>query len=113
VFAIAITLLILDIKVPHQSSSRSLAELAELNTTRSGWTLGIGGEYAFTDWITGFVEYDHYNFDRDSDNFVCGPVACFGRTFGFPVEVKETKDVFKVGVNFLWSPGAGGFGARY
>jgi uncharacterized membrane protein len=29
VFAIAITLLILDIKVPHQSSSRSLAELAE------------------------------------------------------------------------------------
>ncbi|MEY2608171.1 MAG: hypothetical protein QOH31_6025 [Verrucomicrobiota bacterium] len=62
---------------------------------------------------TGFVEYDHYNFDRGSDNFVCGPVACFGRTFGFPVEVKETKDVFKVGVNFLWSPGAGGFGARY
>ena len=87
--------------------------IATVSTTRSGWTLGIGGEYAFTDWITGFVEYDHYNFDRGSDNFVCGPVACFGRTFGFPVEVKETKDVFKVGVNFLWSPGVGGFGARY
>jgi len=87
--------------------------IATASTTRSGWTLGIGGEYAFTDWITGFVEYDHYNFDRDSDNFVCGPLACFGRTFGFPVDVRETADVFKVGLNLLWSPGPGAFGARY
>ncbi len=87
--------------------------IATASTTRSGWTLGIGGEYAFTDWITGFVEYDHYNFDRDSDNFVCGPLACFGRTFGFPVDVRETADVFKLGLNLLWSPGPGAFGARY
>jgi opacity protein-like surface antigen len=85
--------------------------IATVNSTRSGWTIGIGGEYAFTNWITGFIEYDHYNFDRDSDNFVCGPVACFGRTFGFPLDVRETKDVFKVGLNLLWSPGP--FGMRY
>ncbi len=87
--------------------------IATVSTTRSGWTLGIGGEYAFSNWITGFVEYDHYNFDRDSDNFVCGPLACFGHTFGFPVDVRETKDVFKVGLNFLWSPGPQAFGLGY
>jgi hypothetical protein len=26
------------------------------SNTRSGWTVGIGGEYAFTNWFTGFVE---------------------------------------------------------
>src|SRR5713226_1392721 len=26
---------------------------------RGGWTVGIGGEYAFTDWLTGFIEYDY------------------------------------------------------
>jgi outer membrane immunogenic protein len=33
------------------------------NATRSGWTLGVGGEYAFLNWLTGFVEYDYYGFD--------------------------------------------------
>ena len=34
--------------------------------TRSGWTVGIGGEYAFTNFVSGFVEYDYYDFgDRD------------------------------------------------
>ncbi len=26
------------------------------SNTRSGWTVGVGGEYAFTNWFTGFVE---------------------------------------------------------
>src|SRR5256885_840087 len=30
--------------------------------TRGGWTVGVGGEYAFLDWLTGFVEYDYYDF---------------------------------------------------
>jgi outer membrane immunogenic protein len=34
--------------------------------TRSGWTVGIGGEYAFSNFLSGFVEYNHYGFgDRD------------------------------------------------
>ena len=63
--------------------------IATLSDTRTGGTVGIGGEYAFTNWITGFIEYDYYNFGTSSDNFV------------FPVEIKETKSVLKVGVNFL------------
>ena len=74
---------------------------ATVSDTRSGGTVGVGVEYAFSNWITGFVEYDYYNFGTNSDNFVCGPTACFGH-FGFPVDIKETKNVFKVGVNFLF-----------
>ena len=30
--------------------------------TRSGWTVGVGGEYAFTNFLSGFVEYGYYDF---------------------------------------------------
>ena len=34
--------------------------------TRGGWTVGVGGEYAFTDSLSGFVEYNYYDFgDRE------------------------------------------------
>jgi outer membrane immunogenic protein len=79
------------------------------SNTRSGWTVGVGGEYAFTNWLTGFAEYDYYNFSNNSDNFACGPVACFvGLGNAFPVDRKESKSVFKVGLNVLF--GGGGYG---
>ena len=67
--------------------------------TRGGWTVGVGGEYAFTDWITGFIEYDYYGFGT--------------RTVGFPViggvvanlDIKENKSVVKAGINFKFGPG--------
>jgi outer membrane immunogenic protein len=89
---------------------------ATLSDTRSGWTVGIGGEYAFTNWLTGFVEYDYYNFGTRTNNVVCGPVACFvGGPALFPFDVKETKSVVKVGLNVLFGagPGPGPFAARY
>jgi outer membrane immunogenic protein len=30
--------------------------------TRAGWTIGVGGEYAFTNYLSGFVEYNFYDF---------------------------------------------------
>ena len=61
--------------------------------TRGGWTIGIGGEYDFTDWLTGFAEYDYYGFGTRTVGFPVGPlVANF--------DVKESKSVFKVGLNF-------------
>jgi len=73
------------------------------SNTRSGWTVGVGGEYAFTNWLTAFIEYDHYGFGSSSDNFVCGVANCVG-VLGpaFPLDRKESKDVVKVGLNFLW-----------
>jgi outer membrane immunogenic protein len=71
--------------------------VATASDTRNGWTIGIGGEYAFSNWITGFAEYDYYDFGTRSDTFLCGPINCFGN-----IDVKETKSVFKVGLNFLF-----------
>jgi outer membrane immunogenic protein len=72
---------------------------------RSGWTVGIGGEYAFTNFLSGFAEYNYYDFGtRD---------ALFGYTDGttFTYAIKETKSVFKVGLNLRW--GAGPVVANY
>jgi hypothetical protein len=61
-----------------------------------GWTVGIGDEYAFTNFVSGFVEYDYYNVgDRD--------VLFTGNTFStFTYDIKETKSVVKVGLNLRW-----------
>ena len=80
--------------------------IASFDNTRSGWTIGVGGEYAFTNWLTGFVEYDYYDFGSRSDNVVCGPVRCFvGGPISLPFDVKETKNVVKVGLNILFNAG--------
>jgi outer membrane immunogenic protein len=68
--------------------------------TRSGFTVGIGGEYAFTNFLSGFAEYDYYNFGTNDILFVDN----FGGRFTYGI--KETKSVFKVGLNLRW--GAGG-----
>jgi outer membrane immunogenic protein len=67
--------------------------------TRSGWTVGVGGEYTFTNFVSGFVEYDYYDFgDRD--------VLFAGNTFAtFTYGIQETKSVVKAGLNLRWGGG--------
>jgi len=61
--------------------------------TRSGLTVGVGGEYAFLDWLTGFIEYDYYDFGTRNVGLTFAPV-----TFGF--DIHEKKSVVKAGLNF-------------
>src|SRR5581483_8551970 len=68
--------------------------IATGSETRSGWTVGIGGEYAFTNNLSGFIEYDWYGFGTKTVAFVDN----FGGTF--PVDIKESKSVLKVGLNY-------------
>jgi outer membrane immunogenic protein len=82
------------------------AIIGTASATRSGWTVGIGGEYAFTNFLTGFAEYDYYDFGRRDVLFVDNSV--FG---GYTFAIKETKSVFKVGLNLRW--GAGPVVANY
>jgi outer membrane immunogenic protein len=90
------------------------AAIVTFSDTRNGWTIGIGGEYAFSNWLTGFVEYNYYDFGSRSHNAVCGAVACFvGGPNSVLFDVKETKSVVKVGLNFLFNAGAGTVTARY
>jgi outer membrane immunogenic protein len=79
---------------------------ASASETRGGWTVGIGGEYAFTDWLSGFAEYNYYNFGTRTNSLVCGVGACFGGGLAAArFDIKETKSVFKVGLNARWGGG--------
>jgi outer membrane immunogenic protein len=72
----------------------NLVSVATASETRTGWTVGVGGEYAFLDWLTGFVEYDYYDFGTKSNTFTGTLPAPT-----FVVSIKETKSVAKVGLN--------------
>jgi outer membrane immunogenic protein len=78
---------------------------ATASETRGGWTVGIGGEYAFTNWLSGFAEYDHYEFGTRTNTFT----IVTGGTIG--IDVRERKDVVRVGLNLRW--GGGPVVARY
>jgi outer membrane immunogenic protein len=71
---------------------------ASASETRTGWTVGAGGEYAFTDYLTGFVEGDYYDFGTRSTSFTTFPVI-----IGLPVDIKERKFVAKAGFNFKFN----------
>jgi outer membrane immunogenic protein len=73
---------------------------AAASETRGGWTVGFGGEYALTDWLSGFAEYDYYDFGNRGNTFVTPA----GGTFG-TVDIKERKGVFKIGFNLRWGSG--------
>jgi outer membrane immunogenic protein len=77
--------------------------------TRSGWTIGVGGEYAFTDFLSGFVEYNYYDFG--TRNIAFEPqIAGLSPAF---VDIKETKSVVRVGLNFRFGGYAAPVAAEY
>ena len=76
------------------------AILATASQTRGGWTIGVGGEYAFNDWLSGFVEYDYYDFGTKGATFV----APGGGVLGI-ADIKERKSVAKVGLNVRFGYG--------
>ncbi len=79
--------------------------VATASSTRGGWTVGVGGEYAFSNWLTGFVEYDYYKFDNDSPSaLVCTPGRC-GIFFTNAVSVTTDINVVKAGLNVKFGPG--------
>jgi len=80
-----------------------------LTTTRWGWMIGVGGEWAFWDNWSVKVEYDHMEFRRQRQTLQ--PVGAGALAFDYDIE--QTVDLVKVGVNyrFGWSPGP--ISARY
>jgi len=78
------------------TATDTLLRVSTLSDTRGGWTIGGGGEYAFLDWLTGFVEYDFYDFGTRTE----GLVGTAGGLTLLNFDVKETKSVFKAGLNF-------------
>jgi outer membrane immunogenic protein len=74
------------------------AGFATASETRGGWTVGIGGEYAFLDWLTGFVELDYYRFGSGASTFAC--TGCGLPSPFVTLDTTTSISVFKVGLNF-------------
>jgi outer membrane immunogenic protein len=86
------------------------AAVATTSETRECWTIGVGGEYAFLDWLTGFIEYDYYGFRNSTQNFACTAAACpVTTTTAFPVNVTTNVNVVKAGLNFKFGPNTRGW----
>ena len=79
---------------------------ASASETRGGWTVGIGGEYAFTGNLSAFIEYDWYSFGTEPNLFLTPA----GLAFDY-INIKENKSVLKIGVN--WKFGKGPVVANY
>src|SRR5262245_63379468 len=77
--------------------------------TRSGWTIGVGGEYAFTNFLSAFVEYNYYDFGNRVISFT-PQIVGLGPAF---VDIKETKSVLRAGLNFRFGGYATPVAARY
>ena len=77
--------------------------VATASATQSGWTVGIGGEYAFLNWLTGFIEYDYYRFGSSNP----GPLVCTPAVCGFAANnlgITTNVNVLKAGLNFKFTP---------
>jgi len=79
---------------------------ATASETRGGWVIGVGGEYAFTNFLSGFVEYDYYGFGTRTVNFTNPNTLAL-----IPIDIRERKSVLKAGLNFRF--GGGPVVARY
>ena len=75
------------------------ASIATASATQSGWTVGGGAEYAFLNWLTGFVEYDYYKFGNANPGaLICTPGVCGFTTTN--VSINTNVNVLKAGLNF-------------
>jgi outer membrane immunogenic protein len=77
--------------------------------TRSGWTAGAGGEYAFSDFLSGFVEYNYYDFGARQIAFT-PQVAGLGPGY---LDIKESKNVVRAGLNIRFGRYAAPVAAKY
>lgn len=73
-------------------------------STRSGWTAGIGAEYALwvmgTQSLTGFIEYDYYDFGTQTV-----PLSVVLTNAVTRHDIRERKDMVRVGLNWKFGWG--------
>lgn len=76
---------------------------ASTTKSQAGWTAGVGVEVAFTDNITGKIEYLYTDLGTFNGN--CTSAACLAVTGGpaLPVSIKETQSLIRVGVNYKFN----------
>lgn len=65
--------------------------------TRWGWLLGAGVEYALTDRVSAFIEYDHLDFGTDDIAFTDGRRTA-------TASLDQSLDLVRMGVNYRFGP---------
>jgi outer membrane immunogenic protein len=80
--------------------------------TRTGWTVGIGLEWAFWNNWSAVLEYDLYGFGNRDLFFTCTNGAGFCGLRG-PVTVKQDINAVKFGINYRFNWGKAPVVARY
>jgi outer membrane immunogenic protein len=81
--------------VDYSASTILIGTAYRSSDTRSGWTIGAGGEYAITKSLSGFVEYDYYNLGTSDIRFtpqIVGLRPAF-------LNIEETANVVRAGLN--------------
>jgi outer membrane immunogenic protein len=83
------------------------AVLFTANSTRSGWTAGVGWEWGFARNWSLVVEYDYADFATHTLAFtpVAGGVVLPGVPVGavFPINVRQSANLVQVGLNYRFS----------
>jgi outer membrane immunogenic protein len=70
------------------------------NTTRTGWTAGVGFEYMFLSNWSAFVEYDYIGFGTKTLSFTA-PEGSFSETW----DIRQNVQAVLVGLNFRFNFG--------
>lgn len=82
-------------RVDYRASTTMIGTAYRASDTRSGWTVGVGGEYALTDRLSAFVEYAYYDFG--TERITLNPQFSFLPT-AF-VDIDDTANVVRAGIN--------------
>ena len=71
-------------------------DYAPAGQTRTGWTAGVGGEKKFNPRVSGFLEYDYYDFGNKQVNSADTGNGC---SAAFNVNIKQTLQTVKLRFN--------------
>jgi outer membrane immunogenic protein len=82
-------------RVDYRASTTMIGVAYRASDDRTGWTIGGGGEYAFTRRLSAFVEYSYYDFG--TERITLNPQFSFLPT-AF-VDIDDTANVVRAGVN--------------
>jgi outer membrane immunogenic protein len=82
-------------RVDYSAATTQIGTAYRASDTRSGWTLGGGGEYAITSHLSAFVEYSYYDFG--TDRITLNPQYSFLPTA--LVDIDDTDNVVRAGIN--------------
>jgi len=86
--------------VDYSASTILIGTAYRASDTRSGWTVGGGGEYAITKFLSGFVEYDYYDFGTETVRLT---PQIAGLRPGY-LGIEETTQVVRAGLNLRFGP---------